>query len=130
MNQYDPHEIGLRAEALRRGLGLSQQELSNCSGISQQFISRAEIGMTNMKIASLYKLANALDTSVIFLLTGQREKEIERRTQQELFDYLKDRIQYSDLTTSELLLVEDVIEALMNFILRNRTHQGNPYDLE
>lgn len=75
------------------------------------------MGVSGMKIASLYKLANALETTVNFLLTGRQDKS-DRLSEQELADYLRNRIQYSQLTTNELLLLEDVIEAVMNYIRR------------
>jgi phage repressor protein C with HTH and peptisase S24 domain/DNA-binding XRE family transcriptional regulator len=64
------HELGARIKAAREAKGVSQAALSKSSGVSQAFISQAEQGKREPGAGILSKLAQALDVSVDFLMTG------------------------------------------------------------
>jgi transcriptional regulator with XRE-family HTH domain len=52
--------VGRNALALRQKRGMTQEELSVASGLSQQYISGLERGKRNPTVLSLNDLANAL----------------------------------------------------------------------
>lgn len=57
-------ETGMRMGAIRRHQGLSQKELAEKIGISQQLISRIEKGRENVSLITLTNIARALNMRV------------------------------------------------------------------
>jgi len=63
-----------RLTMARRHAGLTQQQLSDLSGVSQRLISSIETGIREGSIETYQKLARALGVSVSYL-TGEQVKE-------------------------------------------------------
>jgi transcriptional regulator with XRE-family HTH domain len=55
--------VGRNVKRVRQEKGLTQEQLAELSGFSQQYISGLEQGQRNPTIVSLYELAMALDIS-------------------------------------------------------------------
>jgi len=67
--------FGQRISRLRKGKGLTQEELGDKVGISSQAVSKWETDMSVPDVTILVKLANILDVSVDELLGNERAKE-------------------------------------------------------
>lgn len=65
--------LGRNAKKARIDAGLTQEQLSERSGFSQQYISDLERGLRNPTIVSLYELALALSTTPVALITPDEE---------------------------------------------------------
>jgi transcriptional regulator with XRE-family HTH domain len=52
--------VGVNLRSARTAAGLTQEELADRSGFSQQYISELENGRRNPTIVSIYELAQAL----------------------------------------------------------------------
>lgn len=76
-NNKKMEEVGNRIRALREAKKLSQDELANEVGVSRKFLSNIENGNRNFKCDTLMKLAEALDTSEMYLLHGKEIEKIE-----------------------------------------------------
>lgn len=78
-------------ELLRRQKGLSTKELADIIGVSASAVSQWENGAKNPRKDKLEKLADALDTSVDFLL-GKKESPAQEmdRTEQQIWNIVKD----------------------------------------
>jgi transcriptional regulator with XRE-family HTH domain len=63
--------VGANVARARREKGLTQEVLSEKSGLSQQYISGLERGHRNPTIVTLYEIASALGVSPASLLTPQ-----------------------------------------------------------
>jgi transcriptional regulator with XRE-family HTH domain len=61
--------VGRNAERIRRERGLTQEQLAERSGLSQQYISGLERGQRNPTLVTLYELAVAMDTSPVELIS-------------------------------------------------------------
>lgn len=61
--------VGRNFARLRRAKGLSQEQVEERSGFSQQYISGLEQGKRNPTIVTLYELAEALGVSHVELVT-------------------------------------------------------------
>jgi transcriptional regulator with XRE-family HTH domain len=57
--------VGRNAARLRQAAGLTQEQLAERSGFSQQYISKLEQGRRNPTIVSLYELATGLGASPV-----------------------------------------------------------------
>lgn len=60
--------VGRNAARLRKAAGLTQEQLAERSGFSQQYISRLEQGRRNPTVVTLYELATALGVSHVELV--------------------------------------------------------------
>ena len=61
--------VGDNCVRLRKARGWTQEELSERSGLSQQYLSDLERGKRNPTIVTIYEIAVALKVSHIDLLT-------------------------------------------------------------
>lgn len=61
--------VGRNAERIRRERGLTQEQLAERSGLSQQYISGLERGQRNPTLVTLHELAIAMDTTPVELIT-------------------------------------------------------------
>lgn len=66
----DMQKAGRQIAALRKGRGLTQNELGEHLGVSFQAVSKWERGETMPDTTLLVDLAQALETTVDFILTG------------------------------------------------------------
>ncbi|MDZ5698676.1 helix-turn-helix transcriptional regulator [Chelativorans sp. M5D2P16] len=60
--------VGRNARRIREKAGLTQEQLAEISGFSQQYISGLEKGRRNPTIVTLYELAAALHVSHVELV--------------------------------------------------------------
>jgi transcriptional regulator with XRE-family HTH domain len=60
--------VGRNAARLRAGADLTQEQLAERSGLTQQYISDLERGKCNPTIVTLYELAQALGVSQVELV--------------------------------------------------------------
>ena len=65
--------VGWNVKRIRQEKGLTQEQLAELSGFSQQYISGLEQGRRNPTIVSLYELAMALDVSHMELVRPTEE---------------------------------------------------------
>ncbi|MEA3030149.1 MAG: hypothetical protein QOG13_1474 [Sphingomonadales bacterium] len=60
--------VGRNAARLRREAGLTQEQLAERCGLSQQYLSDLERGKLNPTVVTLYELATALGVSHVELV--------------------------------------------------------------
>jgi len=60
--------VGRNFARLRREKGLTQEEVADLSGLSQQYLSGLERGQRNPTVITLYELAQALGVSHVDLV--------------------------------------------------------------
>jgi transcriptional regulator with XRE-family HTH domain len=66
--------VGRNVKRIRQDRGLTQEELAERSGFSQQYISGLEQGRRNPTIVSIYELATALGVSHMELVRPTEER--------------------------------------------------------
>jgi len=71
--------VGRNFERLRRQQGLTQEQVADRSGFSQQYISGLERGQRNPTVVTLYELAQALGVSHVALVTPDDEEDFAGR---------------------------------------------------
>lgn len=65
-------DMGLRIQALRKQMDMTQETLAECAGMTSQTISTAELGKKALRPENIVKLSRALGVSTDYLLTGRR----------------------------------------------------------
>ncbi|OCB07846.1 hypothetical protein A5717_30035 [Mycolicibacterium porcinum] len=70
--ERSPRESGLgsRIRQLRRGSNITLREVATAAGVSESFVSQVERGVANPSMASLSRIAQALDTNLASLFVG------------------------------------------------------------
>ena len=63
----------MEIKAVRKQKGITQQRLSEVSGIDQSSISRMENGKQGISLNNLYLIANALEVSIESLFRGDSQ---------------------------------------------------------
>ncbi len=64
-------QIGERCRYAREAAGYTQERLAEQIGVSTQFLSDAERGITGMSVTTIIKLCNVLSISADYLLLGR-----------------------------------------------------------
>lgn len=62
--------VGQNFARLRRERGLTQEQVEERSGFSQQYLSGLEQGRRNPTVVTLHEIAQSLEASVLDLLAG------------------------------------------------------------
>jgi len=65
--------VGRNTKKIRLAKGLTQEELAELSGFSQQYISDLERGRRNPTVVSLYELAQAMGVNYLELLQPDKQ---------------------------------------------------------
>ena len=68
MTDFDMAETGKRIRELRIGLSMSQSDLADRVGVAQNTISQYENGLSELSMAVLFRIAQALETTSDYLL--------------------------------------------------------------
>ena len=66
--------VGRNVKRIRQEKGLTQEQLAELSGFSQQYLSGLEQGRRNPTIVSIYELATALGVSHMELVRSLAEE--------------------------------------------------------
>ena len=69
--------LGARVRHLRKGLGLTQRSLSERMGVPRRYASRVELGCVTPSLATLKRIAAALEASIWDLLHDKRNRREE-----------------------------------------------------
>lgn len=62
--------FGERLSLLRQGRNLTQEQLSEASGLDRTYISSVERGRRNISLKAIYSLAQAMDVSIEEMFRG------------------------------------------------------------
>lgn len=71
--------VGTNFARIRREKGLTQEDIEERSGFSQQYLSGLEQGRRNPTVVTIYELAQALGVSHLELLSSAKSAANEKR---------------------------------------------------
>ena len=96
-------EIGLRINARRKELKLTQEDLAENIDVSIQMISNLELGKKAVRPENIVKLCSALNVSADYILRGTRADH----------EYTEMMDKYRKLSTDKQLLIDKLIDSLL-----------------
>jgi transcriptional regulator with XRE-family HTH domain len=70
--------VGRNFACIRRAKGLTQENVAELSGFSQQYLSGLEQGRRNPSVVTLYQIAQALGVSHLDLLRPEDEPPVSK----------------------------------------------------
>lgn len=69
---FDPKEFGQRIKVLRKDHRLTQEQLADVLNITTDHLGKIELGKRGVSVDLLFEIAEVLDVSLDFLVTGRR----------------------------------------------------------
>ena len=71
MKDLDFKAIGLKIKERRQAVGITQEYISNVLEVNPSHISNIECGRANPSLTALVKIANILECSVDYFISGE-----------------------------------------------------------
>ena len=96
MSDLDFKAIGLKIKERRQQLGITQQHIANVLEVNLSHISNIECGRTNPSLTALVKIANILECSVDYFISGEYTYKINKDKEKTLDDKIMDKLKYCD----------------------------------
>ncbi len=80
--------LGRRIKTLRKDRGLTQEELGEASGVNYKFLGSLERGLENPSVATLEKIATALEVELMELFRFHHEETNPAKLRKVLIDII------------------------------------------
>lgn len=96
MADLDFKAIGLKIKERRQALGITQERIANILDVNPSHISNVECGRANPSLTALVKIANILECSVDYFISGEYTYEIDKNREKTLDDKIMDKLKYCD----------------------------------
>jgi transcriptional regulator with XRE-family HTH domain len=103
-------ELGLRIAGLRKDLDLTQQQLAELLGVSQQMVASYEVGRRRVPVSLLPTLARALATSLEALIGDDGQRRAKRGPVPKLQQQLD---QVSQLPKAKQKFVSEMLDTVL-----------------
>ena len=109
--------LATRVREARRNAKLKQSDLAVLVGSSQSFIYLLEAADANITLKSLVKIAEALQTDPVSLLTSKEALSfVDKSKVEELTDLIHLSLQELHVTTSNLIKINDFIQKMQKIL--------------
>ena len=98
-------QVGLRIAMLRERFGLSREVLSGLAGISSKFLYEIECGKKGMSAQTLFNIANALNVSTDYILTGEGNTDTSTRVNSLISSFPPEQIVHIENIIREINII-------------------------
>lgn len=88
--------IGLRIKERRQAQGITQEYIAEQLDVNPSHISNIECGRANPSLTALVKIANILQCSVDYFISGEYTYKIDKEKIKTLDDKIMDKLKYCD----------------------------------
>ena len=92
MTELDFRTIGLKIRERRKSLGITQEYIANILDVNPSHISNIECGRANPSLCALIKIANILQCSVDYFISGEYTYKINKDKEKTLDDKIMDKL--------------------------------------
>ncbi len=96
MTDLDFKEIGLKIKERRQAVGITQEHIANILDVNPSHISNIECGRANPSLTALVKIANILQCSVDYFISGEYTFKNNGETTKTLDDKIMEKLKYCD----------------------------------
>ena len=93
--------IGQKIKERRHSLGITQESVANKLDVNPSHISNIECGRANPSLTALVKIANILECSVDYFISGEYTFILDQSSKKTLDDKIMNKLKYCDLDTKE-----------------------------
>ena len=92
MSDLDFKAIGLKIKERRQQLAITQEHIANVLDVNPSHISNIECGRANPSLTALVKIANILECSVDYFISGEYTYKINKDKEKTLDDKIMDKL--------------------------------------
>ena len=96
MTDLDFKAIGLKIKERRQQLRITQEHIANLLDVNPSHVSNIECGRANPSLTALVKIANILECSVDYFISGEYTYNIDKEKEKTLDDEIMDKLKYCD----------------------------------
>lgn len=104
MTDLDFKVIGQKIKERRLYLGITQETVSNILNVNPSHVSNIECGRANPSLTALVKIANILECSVDYFISGEYTFNHDKDKEKTLDDKIMDKLKYCDTDTKNKVL--------------------------
>ena len=104
MADLDFKQIGLKIKERRQNQGLTQEFIANKLDVNPSHISNIEGGRAHPSLSALIKIANILQCSVDFFISGEYTYKIDKGATMTLDSQIMDKLKYCDTDKKRRIL--------------------------
>lgn len=104
MDELNFKEIGAKIKNRRKSLGVTQEFIANKLDVNPSHISNIECGRANPSLTALVKIANILQCSVDYFISGEYTYKIDKDNEKTLDDIIMDKLKYCDVDKKNKVL--------------------------
>lgn len=104
MTDLDFKAIGLKIKERRQSQGITQEMVANHLDVNPSHISNIECGRANPSLTALVKIANYLQCSVDYFISGEYTFATDKEKEKTLDDKIMDKLKYCDSDTKNKVL--------------------------
>lgn len=104
MTDLDFKAIGLKIKERRKSLKITQEAIANELDVNASHISNIECARANPSLTALIKIANILQCSVDYFISGEYTYKIDKEKEKSLEDKIMEKLQYCDAEKKEKIL--------------------------
>lgn len=96
MTDLDFKAIGIKIKERRQAQGLTQEYIANKLDVNPSHISNIECGRANPSLTALVKIANILECSVDYFISGEYCYRADKENELTLDNRIMDKLKYCD----------------------------------
>lgn len=96
MTELNFNVIGQKIKERRKNLGITQEAIANALNVNPSHVSNIECGRANPSLTALVKIANILQCSVDYFISGEYTYNIDKDKAKTLDDKIMDKLKYCD----------------------------------
>ena len=104
MTDLDFKAIGLKIKERRQAQGITQEFIADQLDVNPSHISNIECGRANPSLTALVKIANILQCTVDYFISGEYTYKIDKEKVKTLDDKIMDKLKYFDADKKERVL--------------------------
>ncbi len=104
MTDLDFKAIGLKIKERRQAQGITQEMVANHLDVNPSHISNIECGRANPSLTALIKIANLLQCSVDYFISGEYTFKADSAKELTLDNKIMDKLKYCDVDKKNRVL--------------------------
>lgn len=104
MTDLDFKAIGLKIKERRQAQGITQEMVANHLDVNPSHISNIECGRANPSLTALIKIANLLQCSVDYFISGEYTFKADSSKELTLDNKIMDKLKYCDVDKKNRIL--------------------------
>lgn len=110
MSELDFKKIGIKIKERRQSQGITQEMIANYLDVNPSHISNIECGRANPSLTALINIANILQCSVDYFISGEYTYSKNSENEQSIENEIMNKLKYCDIKVkNKILKIIDIL---------------------